>query len=392
MAIVKKSSLSIQNKYFGEWFFVLQLRIYINIYSFALKIFVPLQPMKIKLSYQIFALLLILFTGIHAFGQKTSGTPVSLPKQDKLAIGKTPNDTLLPGNLANLTAPEYVMIPADNGGYVLGTNGWNDKCKCQQYKVSYYYHIEGAIYWFGYKRADSSGLIRFAIWNMDSINGTTYDATDTINQVHTGQLSPGTLFVAITDTIKNVDTSADMSQAHVVMFPFPVLVTSDYCLGFDITNSGADSIALVSTNKGQGGNLQLVWEQWSSNNLWYTLQGAQWDSSRLDIDAMIFPIIDNTVGCVEQAKFISGIKMSQSYPNPNPGNFTIDYELESPQNKVSLMILGMDGKQVYYCETLDKSAGIHQQTVDATHLANGTYFYVISTTSAHLAKKMIINK
>jgi len=348
--------------------------------------------MKIKIQYKIFALMLILFNGIQAYSQKISGTPVQLPKQYSTVVTKTPNDTLFPGNLANLTSPEYVMIPSDNGGYVLGTNGWNDKCKCQQFKVSYYYHIEGAIYWFGYKRADSSGLIRFVIWNMDSVNGTTYDATDTLNQIHTGQISPGTLFVAVTDTIKNVDTSSVMGQAHIVMFPFPVLVTSDYCLGFDITNSGGDSIALVSTNKGQGGNLQLVWEQWSSNSRWYTLQGAQWDSCSLDIDTMIFPIIDNTVGCVEHGDFVSGIKMSQSYPNPNPGQCMISYELESPQNKVSLMILGMDGKQVFYTEALEKTKGIHQQMFDVSHLANGTYFYVISAGSAHLAKKMVISK
>lgn len=351
-----------------------------------------MHPMKLKNTLIILPLMLILLIGTQGFSQKRSGTPYLLPKQDNPYLSKTPNDTLLPGNLANLVTPDYVMIPSDNGGYVLGSNGWNDKCKCEQFKVSYYYHIEGAIYWFGYKRADSLGLIRFVIWDMDSVKGTTYDSTDTINPIHTNQSCPGTLYVAITDTIKNVDTSSNQSQAHIVMFPFPVLVMSDYCLGFDMTNIGADSIAMVSTNKGQGGNQQLVWEQWSSNNRWYTLQGAQWDSSTLDIDAMIFPIIDNTVGCVENGEFISGVKLSQSYPNPNPGECTISYEFATPQSSASIRILDMQGKQVFYSEELDKSQGIHQQVINVSNLTNGTYFYVLSAGANHLAKKMIISK
>ncbi|HNW90093.1 MAG TPA: T9SS type A sorting domain-containing protein [Bacteroidales bacterium] len=343
--------------------------------------------MKLKHTPIILPLILILLISTQGFTQKRSGTPYLLPQQDNPYLAKTPNDTLLPGNLANLATPEYVMIPADNGGHVLGTNGWNDKCKCEQFKVSYYYHIEGAIYWFGYKRADSSGLIRFVIWDMDSIKGTTYDT-----MIHTNQKCPGTMFVAITDTVKNVDTSSNQSQAHVVLFPFPVLVTSDYCIGFDMSNIGADSIALVSTNKGQGGNQQLVWEQWSSNNRWYTLQGAQWDSSTLDIDAMIFPIIDNTAGCVENGNFISGVKLSQSNPNPNPGACTISYEFATPQTSASFRIIDMQGRQVFYNEELDKSQGVHQLIIDVSKLANGTYFYVLSAGTTHLAKKMSISK
>jgi len=343
--------------------------------------------MKIKNTLAICSLMLMFLFSTQGYTQKKSGNPNFLPKQNISYLAKTPNDTLLPGNLSNLVTPEYVLIPSDNGGYVLGTNGWNDKCKCEQFKVTYNYHIEGAIYWFGYKRADSAGLVRFAIWNMDSVNGTTYDTA-----THTGQTSPGTIFVAVTDTTKNIDTSSIYSQAHIVMFPFPVLVTSDYCIGFDMSNIGGDSIALISTNKGQGGNLQLVWEQWSTNNRWYTLQGAQWDSGSMDIDAMIFPIIDNTVGCVENDEFISGVKLSQSYPNPTPGECTISYELATPQSSASIRILDLQGKQVYYSEDLEKSQGIHKKIIDVAHLANGTYFYVLSAGTAHLAKKMSISK
>jgi len=346
--------------------------------------------MKCNTYIKLVFLALIMLNSIRAFTQKKSGNPIVLPKQNLSGHSKTPNDTLHPGNLDNLVSPEYVLLPADDGGYVLGTNSWNDKCKCQQYKVTYNYHIEGAIYWFGYKRADSSGIVRFGIWNMDSLNGTTYDYND--STIQTGQACPGTLFVAISDTTKNIDTSSDFNQAHIVMFPFPVLVTNDYCIGVDLSNIGYDSLALVSTNKGQGGKFQLVWEQWKTNQKWYTLQGAQWDGDTLDIDAMIFPIIDNTAGCVENGEFISGIKLSQSYPNPAPGICTISYEFATSQPSASIRILDIQGKQVYFTENLDKTQGVHSATIDVSNLANGSYFYMLSAGATHLAKKMTICK
>ncbi len=338
-----------------------------------------------KTNHTTFRFLIIaffLFIGFSGFAQRNTATPTLLPLQAALPSLKTPNDTLFPGNYQDTM--QGVLIPADNGGYVLGTNGWLDKCKCEEFKVTYQYKIEGAIYWFGYKRADSAGLVKFAIWNMNDTTGTTHDTTN--------QPCPGTRFVSLTDTTTKIDTSSSLNQAYVVMFPFPVLVTANYCIGFDMSEIKGDSIALVSTKQGQGGNLERVWEQWSSNNKWYTLQGAQWDSGTLNIDAMILPIIDNTVGTVENGDFISGIKLSQSFPNPNAGSFTISYELSAPQTNASLEIIDMNGKRIYFNDKIDSTQGIHHKMVDVAGFTNGTYFYILSTNGARMAKRMTVCK
>lgn len=340
-----------------------------------------------KINTQIIRLVLtalIIHFCFYGFSQRKSSEPVIISNNQDINSVKTPNDTLLPGNLPNVISPEYVLIPSDNGGYILGTNGWNDKCKCQQFKVTYKYHIEGAIFWFGYKRADSAGLVKFTIWNMDGTDGTTHDTT--------GQPCPGTPFVSLSDTTTNIDTSSSPEQAYVVMFPFPVLVINDYCIGIDLSSIKEDSIALVSTNIGQGGNLELVWEKWSSNNKWYTLQGAQWDSGTIDVDAMILPIIDNTAGCIESGEFISGMKLNPSFPNPVDDFLTIQYELESNQDYSSLEIINLDGKRVYFNDHINQLKGIHQIVVDVSHFNNGTYIYILSTSEARMAKKMLISR
>jgi hypothetical protein len=347
-----------------------------------------------KTNTQIFSVIvfgLLLFSSINGYSQRISSEPLIMQKQTLFSHSKTPNDTLLPGNLNDTAViPDYVMLTSDNGGYILGTNGWNDKCKCEEFKVTSNYHIEGAIYWFGFKRADSSGLIKFAIWNMDSVKGTTFNYAD--SAYLTNQICPGTLTISITDTITKIDTASALNQAYVVMFPFPVLVNSNYCIGFDMSQIGGDSIALVSTNKGQGGKLQLVWEQWSSNNKWYTLQGAQWDSSTVDVDAMILPIIDNTAGCVENGDFISGMKLSQSFPNPTDAECTISYEFLTPPESAGIEILDMKGRRVYFDENITACRGINQMTIDVSGFKNGTYFYILSTPSSRMAKRMIISR
>jgi hypothetical protein len=335
------------------------------------------------------ALIFITISSVDLFAQRRSSQPILMPKQPPFLPYKTPNDTLFPGNLLPLlldttVISDYVMLTSDNGGYILGTNGWNDKCKCQEFKVSSNYHIEGAIYWFGFKTDSTKGLVKFSIWDMDGTTGTTADTNN--------QPCPGTLTVSIADTTTRIDTSSILNQAYVAMFPFPVLVNSNYCIGFDMSQIGGDSIALVSTNKGQGGNLELVWEQWSSNNNWYTLQGAQWDSGTVDVDAMILPIIDNTAGCVENGDFISGMKLSQSFPNPTDDECTISYEFLTPPASTGIEILDMNGRRVYFNENIAACKGINQMSIDVSGFKNGTYFYILSTPESRMAKRMVISR
>jgi len=332
----------------------------------------------------IFALIFI--NCLSGFSQRNSAQAIILQNHTSTLNTKTPNDTLQPGNLPNVTTPEFVMLTSDNGGYILGTNGWNDKCKCEQFKVSYHYKIEGAIYWFGFKSIIDTGLVQFGVWNMDGTTGTTHDTTN--------QTCPGTLFVSVTDTTTRIDTTSnsDLKHAYIAMFPLPVLVSSDYCIGFDMSKIKSDSIALVSTKSGEGGNKELVWEQWSTDNKWYTLQGAQWDNGTLDVDAMILPIIDNTIGMVENGDFFSGMKLSQSYPNPGQDECTISYEFLTPPAAASLEILDQSGKRVYFNQNVPAGQGVNKTIIDVSDFKNGMYFYILSSGTSRMAKKMIISR
>ncbi|HTA28291.1 MAG TPA: T9SS type A sorting domain-containing protein, partial [Bacteroidia bacterium] len=60
------------------------------------------------------------------------------------------------------------------------------------------------------------------------------------------------------------------------------------------------------------------------------------------------------------------------YPNTNSGNFTLEYKL--PANAGEFRILDVMGK-VVYTATISNSAG--KQTLDASQLNNGIYFWEV---------------
>jgi hypothetical protein len=320
---------------------------------------------------------------LHINAQRLSNKDKTITIETSGNSGKLINDTLMPGNWNNIT-PNYVMIAAEDGGYILGTNNWNDKCKCQQYKVTYYYKLEGAIYWFGFKRALSGGVLKFTVWNMNGATGTTSDTNN--------QPCPGTPYQSMADSITHIDTSNNLQNAHVVMFTYPINITSDYCIGFDMGDIADDSIALVSTSNGQGGSKELVWEQWNSDNKWYTLQGAQWDEGNMDIDAMIMPIIDNTSGCVENDAFIMGMKTNPAFPNPCQDFCTIKYQFEKPVANASIEIIDMKGKKYFYSESLPKSDQINEFKINVTEFPSGEYIYILQCDSGKIAKRFTIVK
>lgn len=318
---------------------------------------------------------MFLIQSLHA-QRNTSGSEVVT--KHSFSPAKSPNDTLLPGNLPFVPSPDYVMVKSENGGFVLGSNGWNDKCKCQEYRVTYYYKIEGAIYWFGWKRADSSELLSLSVWDMDGNSGTTHDTNN--------QKCPETLLATVSDTVKNIDTSSTLASAHVVWFDAPLLIQSGYCIGFDMSAMLYDSIALVSTASGEGGNLELVWEQWS-NNGWYTLQGAQWDSGSLDLDAMILPIIDNTAGADEQQTYGGGIVM-EILPNPATDFLNASCVVEEPGRWVEAQLLDIRGVLLRKQKYLVGNDGRIMVQFDLVGVDPGTCLLVIKTHSGGVARRV----
>lgn len=321
--------------------------------------------------------ILVLFA-VSAFAQKVATTGTKMPVQEMTI--KTPTDTLIPGNWASLTGP--VLYGCQGGGYLLGSNIYGDVAKGQVFIVVAPYTIEGAIYWFGGKtEVTGAGTVKLNVLNMNGTTGTTTAGA--------GQPCPNTELGSVTLGITAIDTSSYLADAFICTFSPFIPVSSDYYIGFDVTNCYPDTLGLVSSTDGDGAAGELCWEKWSDGG-WYSLQGAGWGSGTFDVDAAIFPIVD-LVGSISEMSFANGVKMS-TYPNPSVSNVTLAYELQNNTEKVMVRILDANGSVVEQMVLGAQTAGQYNISLDVTNYAAGNYYFLLNAGSNGAAIKMSITK
>jgi len=78
------------------------------------------------------------------------------------------------------------------------------------------------------------------------------------------------------------------------------------------------------------------------------------------------------------------------YPNPNDGEFTIDFALENSE-PVTITVLDLAGREVYKNQ-LNEFNGNHRQVIDITEQAPGSYFLHIQQGKEGYTKKFIYNR
>ncbi len=83
--------------------------------------------------------------------------------------------------------------------------------------------------------------------------------------------------------------------------------------------------------------------------------------------------------------------LSQNYPNPFNPSTVINYQLASG-GFVSLKVYDVLGKEVAALVNEYKPAGVYAETLNATSLPSGVYFYSLRTGSYNLTKKMVLAK
>lgn len=292
----------------------------------------------------------------------------------------TPTDTLW-GTFDTWVQP--AMIGSQNGGWVVGNNGYDDKQKAQAYLISNPLNVEGAIYWFGAKDATSGSSTSVVKMRVYQMNGT---GTSTAG---TSAVAPNTVLLSDDVNISAIDTSGSFSGSYIHTFSTPVWVTSDFAVGFDVTAlAGGDTIGLVHSGDGEAGGSELSWEQWSDNS-WHTfLEPNNW---QLDIDLAIFPIVEMNTSIAEEG-FINGVKLYTNQPNPFNGTTVINYELANSTENVSLLVFDAAGRIVRNISMGDKAAGKYQIELSSEGLAAGTYYYTLKAGKSGISRKMIITE
>ncbi len=287
----------------------------------------------------------------------------------------TATDTL--GKAAFLQGtPTQYYVPV--GGYVAGSNYYNDKAKAQQYNISSSLIVEEVILWFGAKSftsGNSNSSVTVKLYRLDSL-GTTTVGVDSA-------FCPGSVIDSVTLLIDSIKTSG----YTIVAFPSHPIAYLSFAAGIDLTPLAlGDSVGLITNTDGNAGETERSWEQWN-NGSWHTMFQA-WP---LDIDFAIWPVIDTSSTGINDAIFFNGMKMSQNQPNPTNSETIIQYEIQN-NAAVNFEIFDVTGKIVFTQNLGLQNKGKHSINIATENYTSGIYYYSLIANDKRITKKMLINK
>lgn len=267
-------------------------------------------------------------------------------------------EMIIPGNWNNSTGVEiYPMV--DGRGYVFGTNIYNDLAKGQKFWLEEEIVLEGAIFWFPHVEF-GGGTLTFNVWDMSGSGVGEVLASKTVS---IGDIVPAQVF----------------EDAFHLSFDEPVYVRGDYMVGFVMDNVLGSEIALGASLSGEGGNLGLVYEQWSDFSWHLVLQVYGPD---LDVDLAIFPMkyTGEVPTSAPQPPVVRGLNL---YPNPARGILNI----ESGREMQEVRILDMLGKVIFSLQPNDRRV-----QVDTSGFWPGIYFVQVFTGQDVTTKRFQVSR
>jgi len=142
---------------------------------------------------------------------------------------------------------------------------------------------------------------------------------------------------------------------------------------------------ILAANTAANGAFQMIYQADNAPDLYL--------DEELQLEPTINRIIHNsmgfTVGIDNPTPQVSGINVSQSYPNPATGNTMVTVELEQTAT-VGFEVFNMTGQKVFEIPVRTMTAGINNITFNVSSLTSGVYFYTVDVNGEKITHKMIV--
>ncbi len=176
----------------------------------------------------------------------------------------SPNLTIEVGSsfvLNNLPATATpTSFQSNNGGYVAGHNGYSDIGKADYFST-----------------VSSGDIINEITLCFAAANASNASSTFEVKLWSDSGSGPGSVLHTENVTYADADADVTAGECTTITLSAPYTATGPVYAGITFAYSGTDTIALVTTNDGEGPN--SAWEQWNDNN-WYAYDsGSSWGLS-----------------------------------------------------------------------------------------------------------------
>jgi alpha-tubulin suppressor-like RCC1 family protein len=149
--------------------------------------------------------------------------------------------------------------------------------------------------------------------------------------------------------------------------------------------------------------------QVGTSNTWFLISAGDTHSLAMETTTSLWSTGRNLEGAVGIGTFVFSYNTLQSvgcptstlsneevtaeinevklYPNPTNDFVNIDYTLENSE-KVSVTVTTIQGQTITEFK-MDKSSGVHSDSIDLTHQSSGLYFITITTETSSFTSKVI---
>lgn len=310
---------------------------------------------------------------------------------------KTPTDTTawvpnpskwLPGEFA--VAGQVFNYGYTGGGYVYGTNiSANDINHCAQGYLNLNtatFGVEGILVGFiGKTNVNGASNMTLNLFTM-AANTAWGNQSGSFAQDEIGPTS--TVLASTTLDISLADTNF-FSLSYAPFSSVALVNTTNFAVSVDAAaiKANNDTIGIASDSQGEG--VRLAFHHVGVNNRWYVTNDLF--GGALDNNIAIFAVVDDNFVGIEDHEFLNNMQLS-AFPNPAVNETKISYNLSEDMNTVNLVVLDMNGKEVYNQEFGNQAKGTYSISLDVSAYASGNYFYSLISNGNRLTKRMVIAK
>ncbi|MCF8256158.1 MAG: T9SS type A sorting domain-containing protein [Flavobacteriales bacterium] len=263
-----------------------------------------------------------------------------------------------------------LLYTSPNGGYAFGNNGYGDQVKAQSFSHSESSVLRGALIRFGAvttTSANPQSKIRISVYANNGRGLGLFGYVD--------GLAPDSI-LAVKD-IPVSDLPIDGSLFEVDLSDSNLVLIDRFSIGIDLTMIAAgDTVALLSTTDGDGGERQEAWEQDAAGD-WLTVVSAfSWG---LDVDLAIFALVDvNDPAGIEDLTTEMAV-----WPNPTDGPLSVHFPYT---DQWIVTIHGVNGQ-------LEMHQGISgdRTTLDLSCLVPGLHLLRVQGRESVMVRRIIVH-